>query len=103
MHGNDIFISPLAGVQSIVMSMSFCLSVSSHNSKTTQSIFTKVFVRVTLMALQYLRTCGFVDAQKGIIAVALLSKSRAGYTIVLGGVKCRLLQPHLTDVASRCL
>jgi len=39
------------GVQSIVMSMSVCLSVClsvhSHNSKSTQPVFTKFFVQVT--------------------------------------------------------
>jgi len=42
----NIINSPPGGVRSIVMSMSVCLSVRSHNSKTTRPNFTKFFVRI---------------------------------------------------------
>ena len=57
--------SVLGGMQSIVMSMFVCLSVRSHNSKTTQQNFTKVFVHVACargsVILNSLCTSGFVD------------------------------------------
>jgi len=41
-----IFSKSLGGMQSVVMSMSVCLSVCSRNSKTARSNFTKFFVHV---------------------------------------------------------
>jgi len=46
----ELITSPLAGMRSIVMSLFVCLSVRSHNSKTTWSDFTK-FLHVTYLRL----------------------------------------------------